>query len=369
MTLPAPEGFDALEPPAPERPREILVIRLSSLGDVALTLPAMVLLRARAPEARIVFLTKQPYAQLAAACPAVDEVMALEPADAGPLGTLALAARVRRRRFAAVYDLHGNLRSRLISALCAAPERRRVQGRSLARRWLVARATVRRWFGRRVQPVSTGRADDGTPRAALAAARVIESRAHAALLSAGPVLDLPAAAVAAAAARLAALPHPRVALCPGARHATKRWPGFAALAEALAERGAGVVLVLGPDDVWPVPEGWPEVRGSLIDLAAVLAACDAAVGNDSGLTHVAAAAGTPAVVIFGSTVPAFGFRPVGRHRVVERLDLECRPCAVHGGRTCPRGDHACLRGIAPAAVLDALDELIGSPRHELVDAR
>jgi ADP-heptose:LPS heptosyltransferase len=342
---------------------------MSSLGDVALALPALVLLRARTRQAHIVFLTKRTYAPLAAACPAVDEVMVLEPADAGALGTLALAARVRRRRFAAVYDLHGNLRSRLISVLSGAPDRRRVEGRSLGRRWLVAQATARRWLGREAPPVSSGAGDEGTPRAALAAARVIEPRVHTALLSADPVLELPAAAVAGAAARLAALPHPRVALCPGARHATKRWPGFAALAAALAERGAGVVAVLGPDDVWPGAGDWPEVRGSLIELAAVIAGCDAAVGNDSGLTHVAAAAGTPAVVMFGPTVPAFGFRPAGRHRVVERLDLECRPCSVHGGRSCPRGDHACLLGIAPAAVLDALDRLIGSPRHELVDAR
>jgi ADP-heptose:LPS heptosyltransferase len=160
-----------------------------------------------------------------------------------------------------------------------------------------------------------------------------------------------------------------VALCPGARHATKRWPGFPALAAGLAARGIGVVVALGPDDGWEGPAEIPVVRGSLVDLAALLAGCDLAIGNDSGLSHVAAAAGTPAIVVFGPTVPALGFRPVGPGRIVERGDLGCRPCAVHGSSKCPRGDHACLEGIAPEEVLRAAADLLGAIRSPLVDSR
>ena len=95
-------------------------------------------------------------------------------------------------------------------------------------------------------------------------------------------------------------------------------------------------------------------------IAATLRAADLAIGNDSGLTHLAVAAGTPALVLFGPTVPALGFLPVGSHRVVERPELGCRPCAVHGGERCPRGDHACLAEITAPSVLSILDGWIGA---------
>jgi heptosyltransferase-2 len=92
-------------------------------------------------------------------------------------------------------------------------------------------------------------------------------------------------------------------------------------------------------------------------LAAHLRLAAGAVGNDSGLTHLAVAVGVPAVVLFGPTVPEFGFTPAGPHRVVERSDLACRPCAVHGGSRCPRQDHACLSELEVGRVLDALATL------------
>ncbi len=123
-------------------------------------------------------------------------------------------------------------------------------------------------------------------------------------------------------------------------------------------------VVLGPDDPWPAEvHDVPVVRGELLELAAALRAAEVCVGNDSGLTHLAVAAGTPAVVLFGATVPELGFLPAGDHRVVERRDLNCRPCAVHGGEHCPRGDHACLRGIGPEPVIAAIDALILARRR------
>ena len=95
---------------------ELLAIRFSSLGDIVLALPALALLRERSPAARIVLATKESYAPLAATCRAIDEVVTLGVEESGWRGTLELARRLRARRFAAVYDLHGSLRSRFISS-------------------------------------------------------------------------------------------------------------------------------------------------------------------------------------------------------------------------------------------------------------
>jgi ADP-heptose:LPS heptosyltransferase len=120
-------------------------------------------------------------------------------------------------------------------------------------------------------------------------------------------------------------PAKAVVLQPGAGGADKMWPGFAALARRLRETGFPVVALAGPADRSAVEallaEGalgedavardWPLPR-----VAALLALARAAVGNDSGPTHLAAAVGCPTVAVFGPTDPAV-WAPVGpRVRVV-----------------------------------------------------
>jgi ADP-heptose:LPS heptosyltransferase len=116
-----------------------------------------------------------------------------------------------------------------------------------------------------------------------------------------------------------------VVLQPGAGSPAKAWPGFASLARWLRDTGMPVVALAGPADGFAV-EGligagalaedalardWPLSR-----VAALLSLARAAVGNDSGPTHLAAAVGCPTVALFGATDPAV-WAPIGSHvRVV-----------------------------------------------------
>ena len=74
-----------------------------------------------------------------------------------------------------------------------------------------------------------------------------------------------------------------------------------------------------------------------------LAAADVAVSNDSGLLHVAAALGTPAIGIFGPTSP-WHWAPLNPLAAAVRaeIDLPCRPCHKP---TCRLGHHLCMRGL------------------------
>lgn len=107
---------------------------------------------------------------------------------------------------------------------------------------------------------------------------------------------------------------PAVALLPATRGANgKRYPVglFTEVAAALAAAGVAPVVVVGPGEerlaaslaepvgARVVPTAWP-----LEETAALLAACDAAVGNDSGLAHLAAVVGCPTAALFGPTDPA-----------------------------------------------------------------
>jgi heptosyltransferase III len=126
-----------------------------------------------------------------------------------------------------------------------------------------------------------------------------------------------------------AFPH-AIVLAPGAGSTTKVWPGFDALAEELTARNLSWRFLVGPDDP-PRPDAWSGL--SLTEVAALASQSLVWVGNDSGTTHLAAAAGARVVAMFGPTDPAvwgppnatiLGFRttPTDVARTVARMAAE-----------------------------------------------
>jgi heptosyltransferase-2 len=151
-----------------------------------------------------------------------------------------------------------------------------------------------------------------------------------------------------------------IAMMPGAEFGpAKCWPVeyFAELAAELVRRDIDVwVLGSASDDKAGTEIG--RSRGvknlcgktELADVVDLLAACEQAVSNDSGLMHIAAAVGTRVVGIYGSTSPGFT-PPLTDNKVLHNLQLECSPCFQ---RNCPLGHLRCLRDIKPAAVLESI---------------
>jgi ADP-heptose:LPS heptosyltransferase len=124
-----------------------------------------------------------------------------------------------------------------------------------------------------------------------------------------------------------------VVLAPGCKTgimATKRWPHFGALALAFDD-----VVVVGTVDDLRQSDGarlkFPaHVRSfvgklSLRETAELMAAAGVVVGNDSGLSHIAAAVGTPTVMLFGPT-PDASLGPMPQNVIVLRAGLPCEPC-------------------------------------------
>jgi len=130
-----------------------------------------------------------------------------------------------------------------------------------------------------------------------------------------------------------AVPRHTVALHPGSGSAQKNWPlaRFVSLSRLLQGRGLPVTWITGPaEEALPLPAGaaaWRDLP--LPQLAAALASCDLYVGNDSGITHLAAAAGCPTVALFGPSDPKV-WAPRGKRvrivsapqRALELLDEE-----------------------------------------------
>ena len=160
-----------------------------------------------------------------------------------------------------------------------------------------------------------------------------------------------------------------VALAPGSVWLSKRWPlsHYARLAALLAERGYAVWIAGGRDEK-PLAEAIlasaPAARDltglDLGDGALALGEADAAVSNDSGALHMAAAFGTPTLALFGPTDPA-AWMPLNKSAKALLADepLDCRPCAA---RDCPLGHHKCLVDLAPQAVFAEVERALAHSR-------
>lgn len=323
--------------------RRVLIVRLSALGDVVHVLPCLAALRAAWPAAHIGWVVEDKAASLLEGHPQLDRVHVLprkQLVARGKQGHLLeslqgfrrLVAELRRERYGVTLDFQANFRSGLIARLSRAP-RRIAQARTFAK-----------------EGSSLLFATDAPEPAPPEAHKIARNMTLLGPLglptgpAPRPVLPTSPAGEALAAA-FAAEPGPRVVVQAGvsAFGAIKAWreDRFAGLAEGLRARGARVCFAYGPSEEAQArrlaeaagAELAPPTR-SLAELVALLGAADLFVGVDSGPLHLAAAAGTPVLGLYGPKHPGtYGpFWP--GHRVV-RSGIECSPCRH---RRCPRPD-------------------------------
>jgi len=324
----------------------ILVIRYSALGDVVLATSLLEPLRGAYPDARIEWVTSAPYAPLLQGVSEISAVHVL--GRDGEESPWAIASRLRGR-FDLALDLQNKVKSFLIAS-AAAPRRAAFRRRTIAQSLLSL-------FG---QDPPLVRAHQTKLYA--------EAAAHLGVVGPGRVkIFLSEQARALAADALRGVEAPVVALAPGARWATKRWPAerFAAVADALAAQGARIVLAGGPGDRDAFAAFRAAVRSRveadlsflpLDALAAALARVQLLIACDSGPVHLATAVGTPVLALFGPTsVARWGPPPPGRAMA---LGLRCSPCSNHGGEVCPERHHRCLADLTPEAVVAAASEML-----------
>jgi heptosyltransferase-2 len=155
-----------------------------------------------------------------------------------------------------------------------------------------------------------------------------------------------------------------VAMAPGAVGPSKRWSYFADAARRLTESGLDVWIIGGPGEKQIATEiaqaAGPRARDltgtDLRNAVLALAAAPLAISNDSGLLHVAAAIGTPAIGIFGPTSPDL-WKPLNPIAAVvqSRTEVPCRPCHKP---VCRMQHHACMRDITTNEVIDVAQRVL-----------
>ncbi len=160
-----------------------------------------------------------------------------------------------------------------------------------------------------------------------------------------------------------------IGFCPGSKHFTKRWlpEYFIELGRMLTPRGFTIVLFGGRADKDICEVISEKIPGSinlqneddLLQTAAEMQKCKIVITNDSGLMHTATAVKISVAAIFGSTVREFGFAPSNiKNIILENNSLSCRPCSHIGKSACPKKHFRCMKEIKPVYVLDNLKPFI-----------
>ena len=342
------------------RAARVLVIRLRSMGDTILMTPALRLLHDWRPDFKISVLTERPWNELLENNPAIDSVLVLE-------GKLATAWRLCRARCSLVINLHGGPTSALLTRWSGAPWR---AGFEHFRDGFAYNLRVPKpqQILEREGPVHPAEHVAscffwlGLPRAEIPGAQVFSSPDDSKRVV----------------ARLAALglqPGEKYAVIhPAASYATKQWKasGFAEIGNFL-ERDFGLrsVYVCGAGETGVLDEiekyaGRPVLRAAgwkMRELIALIAGARLFVGNDSGPAHIAAAAGIPVVVVFGSSHAAV-WRPWNAVRsAVVQNDFDCNPCA--GDRCYAYDEPRCILTITPEQVKAAVEAVMSDQNGKL----
>jgi len=342
-----------------QHPAKILIIRLSSIGDIILTTPLPRQLRANFPNAQIDFLIRREYAELLRGNPHLSNLLEIDLREKNALSAMKYA--IRRTDYDAILDLHGNFRSIWLTRFRGRPPVFSIRKNKFLRHLLV-NYKINLYPKFYPKPLSV--AEKYLRTAAPLGVDLRDTR---------PELFLPVEIQHRAKKQWQRLSEQGVAaiIAPGARHFTKRWPPeyFAAIIRKMNEHfGWKTVLIGGPEEAETCAEIQQQTDAALaknlagrLSLAETLGLIKHArlfISNDSGLMHAAAAFQVPQVAIFGSTTRELGFFPLNpRAVVVENRGLSCRPCSHIGRAVCPKKHFKCMRDVTPEAVWKVINSL------------
>jgi heptosyltransferase-2 len=342
----------------PKEMKRILIIRLSSLGDVILTTPVVSALKAKFPHSELFFLTKARYADLLRNDPRISSLVEFDPVGRhrGLSGFMSLISELRSHDFDLLIDLHANLRSFVLRHLVKSRVKLKYRKRWL-RRWLMVHLKFLK-----TKPVCTVdsyleplkrlgvEASERNPLVFLSQ-EDLGYVDHFLLERGVKKNDIV------------------VGMHPGAKWATKRWDEekFARACRSLAEKPGHKIMLLGDEseaklsgEVEKDIPGQSLVKAVGFPLGKVMSLikrCDCLITNDSGPMHIASALQVPVVAIFGPTHPKLGFAPVGSPNVVLCADVKCSPCSLHGEKMCGEKSRFCMDLIEPEMVIEAVERL------------
>lgn len=342
----------------PVEARNVCLYRIGNLGDIICALPAMQAVRNAYADAKLTLVTSPGHRGLPGAqellrgAPWLDDLMIYNVEDIATLRQQwGYIKQLRQKKFDVWIDLSHN----------------RATLRVVFRNMLAARLGGARWAcGWRISTIRwAARAQSANkifPNEVVRLTRGIEGCG---ITAQEPLFPLPltaqhALAVDAALGDFVPPGTAPVAIAPGAKRSTNRWPleRYAEVAHALVQRGFLLVFLGGPGEkaacqrlAFLIGPRALSLAGQLSPLESceALKRCAFVVCNDSGVQHLAAAVSTPCVSIFSFSDQRGKWRPYGPQHIVLQKEVPCHTCFLE---ECPH-DNLCVKLVETSEVLGA----------------
>ncbi|MCF8242314.1 MAG: glycosyltransferase family 9 protein [Melioribacteraceae bacterium] len=318
---------------------KILIIRLSSLGDVLLTSPFVRGIKQKYPASNIDFLVRQEFSDTVKFNPNLNNIFTIE-RDKDYGGTI---SELKNKRYDLVIDLQNNFRSQLITVKLKTKIFR--FNKPNIKKMLLVNFKWNLFNSVKEIPL-----------------RYAETLPGIKLDEKGLELFVPGEIKPQIESSVI-----NIGFAPGSKHFSKMWPAgyFIELGNLLSEKGKRIILFGGKDDKVICAELEEKIKGAvnlctdndLLQTAADMKQCSMILCNDSGLMHTACAVDVPVIAIFGSTVKEFGFAPYNVDSlVIENNSLTCRPCSHIGRSDCPKKHFKCMLELTPGLVLESINK-------------
>ena len=324
--------------------KKILVIRLSSLGDIVLTQSAVQALRNKFPDAQIHYLTKIVFAPIVELFNCVDEIHYWE-------NKYTLLKELKKTKFDLAIDLHSKFNTFIIKSFINAKRTITYNKKHLLRRQIVKNKT-KKTISSTVGLYFNALKNIG-----------LETEVFAPKLFPAKDTEMPEVFRIDKQAKF-------IGLFPGALHRTKQYPvkQLAEFIDSVPAKWSCQLLIFGSEAEGNLAEELNSLtKTNIIDLCGKLdlqqlvfaiSKIDAVITNDSGPMHIAAALEKPQIAIFGATHSKLGFAPMNKNAILLSANLPCQPCSLHGGKECPKRHFNCMRTILAEQILDSIKILI-----------
>lgn len=326
----------------------MLIIRLSSIGDIVLTTPVLRCLKTQAPSAEVHYLVKKKYAPVLADNPYIDKLHLFEN------NLKAMIAILKKEDFDFIADLHHNQRTFFIKTALQKPSY--AFNKLTFEKWLMV---MTKW--------------DRMPDVHIVD-RYMETLTSLGIQNDGQGLDFfiaPQNEVIISKHFPSIGKRPYIAIAIGAQHFTKRLPNHKLrnICELIdqpiillggkgdAENGALIAQKTGEQVVNTCG------KFNIQQSASIVRQAQKVITHDTGLMHIAAAFDKPILSIWGSTIPAFGMTPYFKKNedngatIMEVNNLSCRPCSKIGKKKCPKKHFYCMELLDENEVADWVGNL------------
>jgi len=336
--------------------KHILVMRFSSMGDVAMTVPVVKALLAQNPDVQITYVSRPQFAPFFAGIERLSYFSVdLDKDYKGFTGIAKLFGHLKKQgKYGAVADLHDSLRTKILRrlfSLSGVPYAFIDKGRE-------EKKLLTRFPGKVLKPLK----------------RTVERYADV-FRGLGYQLELdyqltkqPKLLTAEIIAITDNKTQTWVGVSPFARHEGKTYPQEK-MAEAIKELSKQYVKIFlfgGSAMEKEICEGWASAYENVVSTVRLLTMeqelvlinnLDVMLSMDSAGMHLASLEGTPVVSVWGATHHYAGFLGYGQSEGnIVADDIGCRPCSVYGDRPCFRGDYACLHRIKTKMIVEALNK-------------